>query len=121
MRKDIEKLIKTLKKSWFVGKKIKAARALAKFASGGIAYDEIIDVLISSANDKNKKLREIIIDILADLSTPKTIEALGKILANDKVVLLGNIKVASEEALFKMKSIVLIDRHKSRDMLISII
>jgi len=39
-----------------------------------------------------------------------------EILIKDKSKPLGNIKIASVDALFKMKSLVLIKRHKSRDM-----
>lgn len=39
-----------------------------------------------------------------------------EILIKDKTRPLGNIKISSVDALFKMKSLVLIKRHKSRDM-----
>lgn len=84
-----------------------------------IEFDRIIvDTAINEGGDINEVLRRYIINgVKVDfvINTSSNIYE-DEILQNDRSLTYGTLKIASIEAIFKLKSLLLLDRNKIRDM-----
>ena len=84
-----------------------------------LAFDQgIIDTAINEGGDINEVMKRYIIDgVKVDfVINPSSNIYESEILKNDSMHILGNLRIASIESIFKLKSLLLLDRNKIRDL-----